>query len=149
MREAQKLQAQLGREATREELADATKLPLNHVDEALDAAAANVSLNQQVGNDGDGELGDMFADTTSDDPSEYAADALRRRSIREAVERLPERQRAVIALRFGLDGEPQSLEAIGKELSLTRERIRQLEADALDRLQLELAGVADELANAA
>jgi RNA polymerase primary sigma factor len=148
-REAQKLQAQLGREATREELADATKLPLQHVEEALDAAAANVSLNQQVGNEADGELGDMFADTTAADPSEDAADAFRRKSIRDAVARLPERERQVIELRFGLDGEPKTLESIGKELELTRERIRQLEASALDRLEVELAGVADELADAA
>jgi RNA polymerase primary sigma factor len=148
-REAQKLQAQLGREATREELADATKMPLQHVVEALDAAAANVSLNQQVGNDSDGELGDMFADSTAADPSEDAADAFRRKSVRDAIAKLPERERQVIELRFGLDGEPKTLESIGKELDLTRERIRQLEANALDRLETELAGVADELADAA
>jgi RNA polymerase primary sigma factor len=148
-REAQKLQAQLGRDATREELADATKLPLQHVEEALDAAAANVSLNQQVGSEGDGELADLFADTTSNDPAEDAADSIRRQSVRNALANLPETQRRVIELRFGLDGEPKTLEAIGKELALTRERIRQLEATALDRLEVELAGVADDLASAA
>ena len=66
-----------------------------------------------------------------------------------ALANLPENQRRVIELRFGLDGEPKTLEAIGKELALTRERIRQLEATALNRLEVELAGVADELASAA
>jgi RNA polymerase primary sigma factor len=149
-REANKLQAQLGRDATREEIADATKMPLQHVVEALDAAAANVSLNQQVGNEGDGELGDLFADTTSADPSEEAADAFRRQTVRDAIADLPDRERRIIELRFGLDGEPKSLEAIGKELGLTRERIRQLEAEAMRRLTKDLEGIADEdLASAA
>jgi RNA polymerase primary sigma factor len=149
-REANKLQAQLGRDATREEIADATKMPLQHVVEALDAAAANVSLNQQVGSEGDGELGDLFADTTSADPSEEAADAFRRQTVRAAIAELPDRERRIIELRFGLDGEPQSLESIGKELGLTRERIRQLEAEAMRRLTKDLEGIADEdLASAA
>jgi RNA polymerase primary sigma factor len=149
-REANKLQTQLGRDATREEIAEATKMPLQHVEEALDAAAANVSLNQQVGGEGDGELGDLFADTTSADPSEEAADSFRRQMVRDAIGELPERQRQIIELRFGLDGEPMSLEAIGKQLGLTRERIRQLEGDAIRRLTKELEGIADEdLASAA
>ena len=60
-------------------------MPLQHVEEALDAAAANVSLNQQVGSEGDGELGDLFADTTSVDPSEEAADSFRRQMVRDAI----------------------------------------------------------------
>jgi RNA polymerase primary sigma factor len=149
-REANKLQAQLGREATREEIADATKMPLQHVEEALDAASANVSLNQQVGSEGDGEFGDLFADNTSTDPSEEAADAFRRQMVRDAIADLPDRQRQIIELRFGLNGEPKSLEVIGKELGLTRERIRQLESEALRHLTAELAGIADEeLASAA
>jgi RNA polymerase primary sigma factor len=149
-REAQKLQAQLGRDATRKELADATKLPLQHVEEALDAAAANVSLNQQVGSDADGELGDLFADATATDPADEAADAYRRQAVRRAIGELPERERRIVELRFGLDGEPQSLAAIGRELSLTRERVRQLERTALERLESELAGIAGaDLADAA
>ena len=72
------LEAKLGREPTREELAEAAQLPLNHVEEALDAAAASVSLNQQVGNEADGELGDLFSDPTASDPAEDAADEFRR-----------------------------------------------------------------------
>jgi RNA polymerase primary sigma factor len=137
------LEAKLGREPTREELAEAAQLPLNHVEEALDAAAANVSLNQQVGNEADGELGDLFSDPTASDPAEDAADEFRRHSVRRAIAKLPERERRIIELRFGLDGEPQSLEAIGKELGFTRERIRQLEAQAFARLQNELAGLSE------
>ena len=137
------LEAKLGREPTREELAEAAQLPLNHVEEALDAASANVSLNQQVGNDADGELGDLFSDPTASDPAEDAADEFRRHSVRRALAKLPERERRIIELRFGLDGEPMSLEAIGRELGFTRERIRQLETQAFARLQNELAGLSE------
>jgi RNA polymerase primary sigma factor len=102
-----------------------------------------VSLNQQVGNEADGELGDLFSDPTASDPAEDAADEFRRHSVRRALAKLPERERRIIELRFGLDGEPQSLEAIGKELGFTRERIRQLEAQAFARLQNELAGLSE------
>jgi RNA polymerase primary sigma factor len=150
-RERGKLEAKLGRDPTREELAQATQLPLKHVAEALDAAAANVSLNQQVGSDSNGELGDLFSDSTASDPAEEAADAFRRSAVRRAVAKLPERERRIVELRFGLDGDPLSLEAIGETLGLTRERIRQLEKNALAKLAVALAGIADDddLADAA
>jgi RNA polymerase primary sigma factor len=141
-RERSKLEATLGREPTREELAEATQIPLNHVVEALDAAAANVSLNQHVGADEGSELGEMFADTTSLDPVDEAADSYQRDLVRRAVANLPEREARVIELRFGLDGQPQSLEAIGEELKLTRERVRQLEKQAFTRLESELTNAA-------
>jgi RNA polymerase primary sigma factor len=136
------LQARLGREATREELAEATSLSLQHVEEALDAADAPVSLNQSIGSNEDGELGDLFSDPTAADPAEEAAESLRRQTVRRAVARLPERERRILELRFGFDGETTSLEAIGKELGLTRERVRQLEGNALDKLERELDGIA-------
>jgi len=142
-RAANKLEMQLGRQATREELAEETQLPLRHVEEALDAAAANVSLNQQVG-DGEGELGDMFADTTAAAPDEDAADSYRRHAVRKAITKLPDRERRIVELRFGLDSEPHTLDAIGEELGLTRERIRQLERTALAKLERELEGIADD-----
>ena len=80
------------------------------------------------------------------DPAEEAVEALRRQRVQRAVAELPERQRRIIELRFGFGGESASLETIGKELGLTRERVRQLETEALTRLQLELG---DELASAA
>jgi len=145
-RASAELQAKLGRDATPEELAEATKLSLLHVEEALAVAEANVSLNQEVGSDGDGELGDLFANERSIDPADEAEDSIRHQSVRRAVQALPERQRRVLELRFGFEGEAQSLEAIGRELGLTRERVRQLESDSLYRLKSILA---DELADAA
>jgi RNA polymerase primary sigma factor len=145
-RHARKLEPELGRPPTHEELAKATGLSLVHVEEALDVAEARVSLNAPVGDD-DGELGDLFADDGADSPEELAEDALRARAVREALAELPERERRILELRFGIDGDPQSLEAIGKELGLTRERIRQLEAQALASLSGTLG--ADELPLAA
>jgi RNA polymerase primary sigma factor len=149
-RAANKLEIQLGRQATREELAEETQLPLKHVEEALDAAAANVSLNQQVGDGDGGELGDLFADETMAAPDEDAADSYRRQAVRRAVSNLPDRERRIMELRFGLDSEPHTLDAIGRELGLTRERVRQLEGSALRALQGALQGIADDdLVNAA
>ena len=144
-RASAELQAKLGREATPEELAQATRLKLEHVVEALDAVDS-VSLNQGLGSDGDSELGDLFADESSVDPAEEAVESVRRQRVQRAVADLPERQRRIIELRFGFESEPASLETIGKELGLTRERVRQLESDALARLQLALG---DELVYAA
>jgi RNA polymerase primary sigma factor len=152
-RAARQLETKLGREATREELADAAGISLQFVDEALDAAEASVSLNQRIGSDEDSELGDLFGDPTALDPSEEAAEAYRRQAVRKAVSSLPERERRILELRFGFDGESLALEAIGKELGISRERIRQLERSALAKLAVELDGVVrldgDDLADAA
>jgi RNA polymerase primary sigma factor len=140
-RASAELQAKLGREATPAELAEATKLKREHVDEALGAVEASVSLNQTIGSDGDGELADLFEDDSVLDPVEAAADAHRRDRVRLALRALPERERRIVELRFGFDGESYSLDAIGSELGLTRERVRQLEANALTKLADELGGV--------
>ena len=143
-RAARRLEVELGREPTKEELAEATGLPIQHVEEALSAAYASVSLNQTVGADDEGELGDLFADREAADPFEEAEESLRRQNIRRALDALPERERRILELRFGFEGEPWTLEAIGHELDLTRERVRQLEGQALSRLAAlrELAGLA-------
>jgi RNA polymerase primary sigma factor len=133
-RAARRLEVELGREATKQELAEATGLPIQHVDEALGAAHASVSLNQTVGADDEGELGDLFADREAADPFEEAEESLRRQGVRNALDALPERERRILELRYGFDGEPQTLEAIGREMDLTRERVRQLESQALSRL---------------
>ncbi|MGZ4256242.1 MAG: sigma-70 family RNA polymerase sigma factor [Gaiellaceae bacterium] len=140
---ASRLEATLGREPTREELAEATGLSLRHVEEALDIAEAPVSLNRAIGSEEDGELGDLFADEQAPDPAAEAADSLRRQFVRRAVSELPERERRILELRFGFDAEPASLEQIGKELGITRERVRQLEAQAFDHLAVELDGLAE------
>jgi RNA polymerase primary sigma factor len=133
-RAARRLEVELGREATKDELAEATGLPIQHVDEALSAAHASVSLNQTVGADDEGELGDLFADREAADPFDEAEESLRRQGVRKALDALPERERRILELRFGFEGEPWTLEAIGHELDLTRERVRQLEGQALARL---------------
>jgi RNA polymerase primary sigma factor len=133
-RAARRLEVELGREATKDELAEATGLPIQHVDEALGAAQASVSLNQTVGADDEGELGDLFADREAADPFDEAEESLRKQGVRKALDALPERERRILELRFGFEGEPWTLEAIGKELDLTRERVRQLESQALARL---------------
>ena len=109
----------------------------------LGAANASVSLNQTVGADDEGELGDLFADREAADPFDEAEESLRRQGVRRALEALPERERRILELRFGFEGEPWTLEAIGNELDLTRERVRQLEGQALSRLAAlrELAGL--------
>jgi len=137
-----RLETQLGRKPTREELAEEAELELVHVQEALDAVEANVSLNRPIGSEEDGELGDLFDDENAPSPEDEAVDSLRRREVREAIASLPERERRIIELRFGIGGDPMALEAIGKELGITRERVRQLEAEALARLQDELAEAA-------
>ena len=138
-RAKQQLEATHGRAPTIEELAQATELKEHHVEEALDAVEASVSLNQTIG-DGEGELGDLFADRTAEDPIESADLSIEQQRVREALADLPERERLVLELRFGLaPGEDAaSLEQIGKKLGLTRERIRQLETSALGRLEQRL-----------
>jgi RNA polymerase primary sigma factor len=142
------LVAKLDREPTREELAEASGLSLQHVAEALDVADAPVSLNQRVGSEDEAELGDLFDDPDAADPEAEAVDSLRRQEIRAALGTLPEQERLVLELRFGLDGPPQALEAIGKRLGVSRERVRQLETDGLEQLSEALGGL-DELAPAA
>ena len=137
-----RLEAKLGRKPTREELAEEAELDLVHVEEALDAVEANVSLNRPIGSEEDGEFGDLFHDEAAADPENDAVDSLRRREVRDAIAQLPERERRIVELRFGIGGEPKALEAIGKELGITRERVRQLEAEALTKLERELAEAA-------
>src|SRR5207247_10066500 len=78
--------------------------------------------------------GDLFADREAADPFDEAEESLRRQGVRRALDALPEREWRILELRFGFEGEPWTLEAIGHELDLTRERVRQLEGQALARL---------------
>jgi RNA polymerase primary sigma factor len=136
---SRRLETAHGRAPTVEELAAAAELKLSHAREALDAVEASVSLNQRVG-DGDAELGELFADSTIGDPIDLVARSFELDSLREALEELDERERRVLELRFGLDGteEARSLEQIGRTLGLTRERVRQIEIHALERLKTRL-----------
>jgi RNA polymerase primary sigma factor len=141
-RTARTLAPTLGREPSLEELAEATGLPLEDVRQALGCADASVSLNQPVGPDGDSELADFLADPAAADPAEEAERSLLRQTVQRRLERLPERERLIVERRFGLQGEPQTLETVGRELGLTRERVRQLQVQALKQLETELADLA-------
>ncbi len=145
-RARQRFLAEQGREPTVEELAKVAQLELKHAKEALEAVEVSASLNQLVG-DGEREFGELFADTAAEDPIELADISLERDRLRDALGELSERERRVLELRFGLgDTESMtSLEEIGRELGLTRERVRQLEASALKRLH-ELLGDRVEIA---
>jgi RNA polymerase primary sigma factor len=133
-RASRELVAQLERDPTNEEIAERSKLPLNQVIEVRAAARAVASTDAPVGDDGDASLGDLFA-AGGPSTEDEAEGALRLDAVRRAVAKLPAREREVVELRFGLVGEgPTSLEAIGKQLGLTRERVRQIESEALRRL---------------
>lgn len=129
-----RLETELGRQPTNEELAKATGLSVKYVEEALSAADASTSLNKELGDDSDGEYGDFFADRGTPDPYDEAADSMLRQSISSALESLPPREQRVLKLRFGFEGEAWPLERVGEELGLTRERVRQLENNALKKL---------------
>ena len=152
-RVGRQFEAAHGRVPTNEELAEAAGLELQHVEEALGAVEASVSLNQTVGEDGDGELGDLFADPAAADPFEEAGDTMRHEAVRAALATLPEVERRVLELRFGFDGEQRSLEAIEHELGISRERVRKLERHGLTLLGNKLEGLVEaadeELAAAA
>jgi RNA polymerase primary sigma factor len=131
---AKRLEAKLGREATIEELALATGMSVEHVVEARSAAVASVSLNQPVGAEGDGELGDLLADREAPDAFEMTERSLRAQTLYQALAALSGRERAILERRYGLGGEPWTLGAISAELSLSSERVRQLENGALEKL---------------
>jgi RNA polymerase primary sigma factor len=138
-RAATRLEVMLGRAATADELADETGLPIQHVEEALGAAHVSASLNQTVGPEEHDELGALFADEGADDPFEQADEALERQRMNRALRGLPTRERQIVELRFGFKGEALTLEAIGAELGLARERVRQLVEQALKRIERDLA----------
>jgi RNA polymerase primary sigma factor len=129
------LAVKLGRTPTDEEVATEAKLPLKQVREVHQAARAVTSLDKPVGSEGDTALGDLVAGQAAP-PEEEVHVSLEEETLRRAVANLPERERQIVELRFGLGGgtEPQSLEKIGKQLGLTRERVRQLESHALQLL---------------
>ena len=129
------LHVKLGRAPTEEELAKAAKLPLKQVREVRQAARAVTSLDRPVGDEGDTKFGDLFAGE-DEPPEERLQVSLEQDVLRRAVESLPEREQEIVKLRYGLNGDtdPKSLEEIGRRLGLTRERVRQLEAVALERL---------------
>jgi RNA polymerase primary sigma factor len=133
-RAERELAPKLGRQPTEQEIAKKAKLPIKQVREVLDAARAVTSLDRPVGEDEDGSLGELF---TSDDPGpeELVEVSLRRDALRQAVAELPDRERQVVKLRYGIDApEPKSIDEVVRRLGISRDRVRRIEAEALSRL---------------
>ncbi|MEX2552472.1 MAG: sigma-70 family RNA polymerase sigma factor [Actinomycetota bacterium] len=126
---------QMGREATIDEIAVAAEMTPEKVREAFRVLPEPVSIHEPVG-DEDAELGDFIQDDDAEGPFEAAALALRQEDLWTMLGTLSDREKKVLALRFGLvTGEPRTLEEVGREFTLTRERIRQIEAKALSKLR--------------
>ena len=130
------LWTQLGREPTLEEIADEASLTPQQIVEVRAAARASTSLDAPVGDQDDAVFGDFVAGNEPL-PEETVEVRMRRQALRSALASLPEREREVVTLRYGIDGrEPRTLEEIGRCLGLTRERVRQIELESLRRLAL-------------
>jgi len=135
-RTAQSLEQRLGRRPTPEEIAEAMELPTDSVRNMMDASQHAVALERPVGEDGDSEFGDFIEDQDSPSPVEAATQHLLQETIEEVLSELTPRQSHILRLRFGLGGgEPHTLEEIANKFGLSRERIRQLEKEALRRLR--------------
>ncbi len=129
------LMLKLGREPSNEEIAKEAKLPLYQVLDVRKAARSPISLEEPVGDDGESSFSDFLADAEAIDPMDAFADQLRHEALQMGLSALPERYRRVLELRYGLDGQdPRTLDEIGREFGLTRERIRQIEVEALREL---------------
>ncbi len=126
----------LGREPTAAELAAELGLTIQDVRDVQRMAQQPVSLEKPVGDDEDAALGDLVEDQTAESPFEIAADRLRCENLHRALAALPEREREVIEMRFGLSGDrPYTLEEVGRAFNVTRERIRQIETHTLKKLE--------------
>ncbi|MDW7981752.1 MAG: RNA polymerase sigma factor RpoD [Thermomicrobium sp.] len=131
-----RLQQIFEREPTQLEIARALDMPEEKVRQILEAARLPVSLEAPVGQDGDAFLGDFIEDEAQPSPIDIASQQLLRQQLEEALSRLTERERRIIVLRYGLeDGQFRTLEEVGREFGITRERIRQIEAKALRKLR--------------
>ena len=126
----------MGREPTPEEIAVEMEMPVEKVREILKIAQEPISLETPVGEEEDSNIGNFIPDDDAPSPSDQAADVLLREQIEDVMETLTPREAKVLRLRFGLeDGRTRTLEEVGKEFMVTRERIRQIEAKALRKLR--------------
>jgi RNA polymerase primary sigma factor len=129
-----RLTAELAREPTPDEIADATGLEVAHVAEALAFPEASLVLDRCISEDGDEELVALLPDEHAVDPQHLLEDATLRFDVRRALRDLSPRHRYVLAQRFGIDGPGRTLADLGDELGVTRERVRQIEQEALRTL---------------
>jgi len=136
LRMTRTLLQELGREPTPEEVAERLNVPVSRVREVLKISRDPVSLDTPIGEEDDSHLGDFIEDDTALSPADSAAFSMLREELSTALESLTDRERQVVRLRFGLeDGRARTLEEVGKEFNVTRERIRQIEAKALRKLR--------------
>jgi RNA polymerase primary sigma factor len=136
IRTSNRIQQTTGREPTPEEVAAELGIPPEKVRRVLDAARQTISLEMPVGAEGDSVLADFIEDGRSIAPLENAAQNILREQIEIVLDKLPERERKIIQLRYGLhDGRYRTLEEVGREFGITRERIRQIEARVLRKLR--------------
>ena len=131
-----KLLQELGREPSPEEIAEEMELPVERVREIMKISQEPVSLETPIGEEDDSHLGDFIQDDNALAPADAAAFTLLKEELNAVLATLTERERKVLSLRFGLeDGHAKTLEEVGKEFNVTRERIRQIEAKALRKLR--------------
>jgi RNA polymerase primary sigma factor len=136
IRSSRRLQQDLGREPTSEEIAKVMEMPAERVREILKISQEPVSLEMPIGEEEDSSLGDFIEDHKALPPAEAASRQMLKEKMEDVLNSLSERERAVLAMRFGLeDGRARTLEEVGKEFGVTRERIRQIEAKALRKLR--------------
>jgi len=136
LRTAHQLTQELGREPTTEELATALEIPTRKAEEMLRVARRPLSLEMPTDDEGESELGDFIEDEDISAPDEEVTFSMLRELLRGILQDLPPREVRILQLRYGLvDGETYTLEEVGKKLGVTRERIRQIEAQALSRLR--------------
>ncbi len=127
---------ELGREPIAAEIAAELQMTVREVRDVWRMAQQPISLEKPVGEEDDSSLGDFVEDPTAESPFELASERLRRENLRRALAALPEREREVIELRFGLTGQrPYTLEEVGRAFNVTRERIRQIESHTLKKLE--------------
>jgi RNA polymerase primary sigma factor len=136
MRTQKQLIQDFGREATPEEIADEMQLPVDRVRAVLKMAQQPISLQSPVGDSEDTNFGDFIEDKSADNPSDMTSFSLLKDKLGDVLTSLTERERKVLELRFGLgDGYSRTLEEVGKQFRVTRERIRQIEAKALRKMR--------------
>ena len=136
LRMTRTLLQELGREPTPEEVAERLNVPVSRVSEVLKISRDPVSLDTPIGEEDDSHLGDFIEDDSALSPADSAAFSMLREELNTALESLTDRERQVVELRFGLrDGRARTLEEVGREFNVTRERIRQIEAKALRKLR--------------
>lgn len=136
IRVSRQLLQELGREPTPEEIAEEMNMPMERVREILKISQEPVSLETPIGEEEDSHLGDFIQDDNVPVPADAAAFTLLKEQLQEVLGTLTEREQKVLTLRFGLeDGRARTLEEVGKEFNVTRERIRQIEAKALRKLR--------------